>query len=46
MLELSVTNPDGFRSFVLGFLERAEVLGPPALRDDVIAWLEELAVDQ
>jgi predicted DNA-binding transcriptional regulator YafY len=46
VLELSVTNPDGFRSFVLGFLERAEVLGPPALRDDVITWLEALVVQQ
>jgi predicted DNA-binding transcriptional regulator YafY len=43
VLELPVTNPDGFRSFVLGFLEHAEVLGPPTLRDDVVGWLEALA---
>ena len=40
VVEMAVTNPDGFRSFVLGFLEHAEVLGPPELRDGLIAWLE------
>jgi proteasome accessory factor B len=39
VLEMAVTNVDGFRSFVLGFLEHAEVLGPPELRDDIIQWL-------
>jgi predicted DNA-binding transcriptional regulator YafY len=39
VLEMSVTNVDGFRSFVLGFLEHAEVLGPPELRSDIIEWL-------
>jgi predicted DNA-binding transcriptional regulator YafY len=42
ILELSVTNLDGFRSFVLGFLEHAEVLGPPELRVDIIDWLQQL----
>lgn len=42
ILELSVTNLDGFRSFVLGFLEHAEVLSPPELRDDIIEWLRRL----
>ncbi|MEY2433846.1 MAG: proteasome accessory factor [Acidimicrobiaceae bacterium] len=42
ILELSVTNLDGFRSFVLGFLEHAEVLGPPELRADIIEWLQQL----
>lgn len=42
-LALAVTNPVAFRSFVLTFLEDAEVLGPPALRDELIAWLEGLA---
>ena len=41
---VAVTNREGFRSFVLGFLDHAEVLGPPALRDDVVAWLRALAV--
>ena len=37
---LEVRNLDGFRSFVLSFLEHAEILDPPELRDDFIAWLE------
>jgi proteasome accessory factor B len=41
-LVLPVSNPVAFRSFVLTFLEHAEVLEPPELRDDVIAWLEAL----
>jgi predicted DNA-binding transcriptional regulator YafY len=43
LLKLPVTNRQAFRSFVLGFLDHAEVLGPPALREDVIGWLSELA---
>ncbi|CAN5520676.1 WYL domain-containing protein [soil metagenome] len=42
-LVLSVTNADAFRSFVLGFLDHAEVLGPPELRDDLVAWLRSAA---
>ena len=37
-----MTNRDGFRSFVLGFLDHAEVLSPPDLRDELVAWLEAL----
>jgi predicted DNA-binding transcriptional regulator YafY len=40
---LPVTNPAGFRSFALGLLDRAEVLGPPELRDDMVSWLEAAA---
>jgi len=40
VVELTVTNRDAFRSFVVGFLEHAEVLAPPELRDELIAWLE------
>jgi proteasome accessory factor B len=43
VLAIPVTNRDAFRSFILGFLDHAEVLGPPALRDDMIGWLEQLA---
>ncbi len=43
VLKLAVTNRDAFRSFVLGFLDHAEVLGPPALRRDLTDWLERLA---
>jgi predicted DNA-binding transcriptional regulator YafY len=39
---LPVTNREAFRSFVLGFLDHAEVLGPPELRDDLAAWLRAL----
>ena len=41
-LELAVTNGDAFRSFVLGFLEHAEILDPPELRAELVAWLEPL----
>ena len=41
--ELEVTNRHAFRSFVLGFLDHAEVLGPPELRDDLVAYLRALA---
>ncbi|MGI8759638.1 MAG: helix-turn-helix transcriptional regulator [Acidimicrobiales bacterium] len=40
---LTVTNREAFRSFVLGFLDHAEVLGPAELRDDLVAWLTALA---
>jgi proteasome accessory factor B len=43
VLELEVTNTDAFRSFVITFLEHAEVLSPPQLRDDLVAWLSALA---
>jgi len=42
VLGVTVTNRSAFRSFVLGFLDHAEVLDPPELRDDLIAWLEQL----
>ena len=42
VLEFPVTNRDAFRSFVLGFLDHAELLGPPELRDDLVEWLETL----
>ena len=43
VLALTVTNRAGLRTFVLGFLDHAEVLGPPELRADLTAWLERLA---
>jgi predicted DNA-binding transcriptional regulator YafY len=39
VVELPVVNREAFRSFVLGLLEHAEVLGPAELRDDIVAWL-------
>ncbi len=41
--EVAVTNWPAFRSFVLGFLDRAELLGPPAQRQEMVAWLTDLA---
>ncbi|HUQ64333.1 MAG TPA: WYL domain-containing protein [Acidimicrobiales bacterium] len=41
-LAVSVTNRDAFRSFVLGFLDHAEILGPDELRDDMVGWLQRL----
>lgn len=38
--EMDVRNPEAFRSFVLSFLEHAEILDPPALRADLVEWLE------
>jgi predicted DNA-binding transcriptional regulator YafY len=43
VIELRVTNRAAFRTFVLGLLDRAEVLGPVELRDEVVAWLEAVA---
>jgi predicted DNA-binding transcriptional regulator YafY len=43
VVELTVTNRDAFRSFVLGFLEHAEVLSPPELRAELLAWLRGVA---
>ncbi len=42
VVELPVTNRSAFRSFVLGFLDHAEVLEPPELRAELVAWLEAL----
>lgn len=39
VLALDVRNPAGLRGFVLSFLDHAELLDPPALRQDLIAWL-------
>lgn len=40
--ELTVRNSEAFRSFVLTFLEHAELLSPPDLRDDLVSWLQQL----
>ena len=36
-------DPDAFRTWVLGFMEHAEVIEPVDLRDDVVAWLRAIA---
>jgi proteasome accessory factor B len=43
VVELPVTNRAAFRSFVLSFLDHAEILEPPELRDDLVAWLEAIS---
>jgi predicted DNA-binding transcriptional regulator YafY len=40
VLAVSVTNRPAFRSFVLGFLDHAQVLGPAELRAEMVEWLE------
>ena len=43
VVAMRVTNRDAFRTFVLGLLDHAEVVGPPALRDHVVDWLDAMA---
>jgi proteasome accessory factor B len=43
VVELAVVNSGGLRSFVLGYLDHAEVLSPPEARATVVEWLEEIA---
>ena len=42
VLTLQVRDPAALRSFVLEFLEHAEILEPDWLRDEIVAWLEAL----
>jgi predicted DNA-binding transcriptional regulator YafY len=44
VIELSVVNLDGLRSFVLGFLDHAEVLSPPEARTAIVEWLDGIIV--
>ena len=43
VVEMPVTNAAAFRTFVLGFLDHAEVLAPPAIREEIITWLRRIA---
>lgn len=43
LLRLQVRRVDGLRSFVLGFLDDAELVSPPSLRDDLVSWLRTMA---
>lgn len=43
VVEVPCANLPAFRSWVLGFLTDAEVLGPPEVRADLIGWLEGVA---
>ncbi|MDQ1510523.1 MAG: proteasome accessory factor [Actinomycetota bacterium] len=42
-VDVSVSNQAAFRSFVLGFLDHAEIVDPPAVRAAMIEWLETVA---
>ena len=42
-VDVPCANVAAFRSWVLGYLDHAEVLGPPEVREHVIAWLETVA---
>jgi len=46
VVALAVVNRDAFRTFVLDLLDHAEVLEPPELRAEIVAWLTELAGDR
>jgi proteasome accessory factor B len=39
VVDFVVANRPAFRSFVLGLLDHAEILEPPELRDDLLAWI-------
>jgi len=43
VVALEVTNREGFRSWLLSFLDRAELLSPPDLRQELVEWLTEVA---
>jgi predicted DNA-binding transcriptional regulator YafY len=44
--QLPVTNTDAVRSFVLGYLDHAEILGPPDLRASMVDWLKTIATSR
>lgn len=43
VVEVPCANRGAFRSWVLGLVAGAEVLSPAEVRNDIIAWLDELA---
>jgi predicted DNA-binding transcriptional regulator YafY len=43
LLRIAVTNPDGFRSWLFGFLDHAHVIGPESVRSQIVKWLESMA---
>jgi hypothetical protein len=42
VVSVPCANLPAFRSWVLGFDDHAEVLAPPHVRADVVAWLEAI----
>lgn len=45
LLRLGVSSPGALRSWVLGLLDHAEVLGPQTARAELVEWLEGMAGD-
>jgi predicted DNA-binding transcriptional regulator YafY len=43
VVSFEVRNRGAFRSWLFGMLDDAEVIGPPELRAETIAWLEAVA---
>ena len=43
LLDLGVSSFERLRSWVLGLLDHAEVVGPPGAREAVVSWLQEIA---
>jgi predicted DNA-binding transcriptional regulator YafY len=43
VVALSVVNRAAFRAWMIDLLDHAEVIAPPELRAEMIAWLDELA---
>jgi proteasome accessory factor B len=43
VVRVPCTNLAAFRSWVVGLLDHAEVLEPPAVRADLTAWLSSIA---
>jgi predicted DNA-binding transcriptional regulator YafY len=43
VVRLEVTNDSAFRSWVLGLLDHAEVLGPPSTREMMRSWLVSMS---
>ncbi len=39
---LEVTNPEGFRTWILGLGPTVEVTGPSDIRADIVAWLDRI----
>ena len=42
IFDVPVVNFEAFRTFVMGFLHRCEVLSPPEWRTEIVGWLETI----
>jgi proteasome accessory factor B len=46
VVRVPAANSTAFRSWLFGHLDHAEVLSPPDVRADVVAWLEAMVADR